>query len=127
VFGELDPSSPLAAEEVLGPTTAIYDVPDLESALALANRTPYGLSMAIFSQDIGTALSAAETFETGVAWINAGTVGAEVGLPFGGTKATGIGTTEWGQGALDTFSRWKTTYINYGSRLSMVWEDTRIR
>jgi acyl-CoA reductase-like NAD-dependent aldehyde dehydrogenase len=127
VFGELDPSSPLAAEEVLGPTTSIYEVPDLETALALANRTPYGLSMAIFSQDIGTALAAAETFETGVAWVNAGTVGAEVGLPFGGTKATGIGTTEWGQGALDTFSRWKTTYVNYGSRLSMVFEDTRIR
>jgi hypothetical protein len=40
---------------------------------------------------------------------------------------TRIGTTEWGQGAVDTFTRWKTTYINYGSSLRMVFEDTRLR
>jgi aldehyde dehydrogenase (NAD+) len=83
--------------------------------------------MSIFTQDIETALATVDRLESGVTWINAGTVGAEVGLPFGGTKDTSIGTTEWGQGAMDTFSRWKTTYINYGSKLRMVFEDTRLR
>lgn len=127
VLGGLDPASPLAAEEVLGPITCIYRISDLEEGIRIANGTPYGLSMAIFSRDISTALAAADRFESGVAWINAGTVGAEVGLPFGGTKNTGIGTTEWGQGAIDIFSRWRTTYVNYGAELRMVFEDTRLR
>jgi alpha-ketoglutaric semialdehyde dehydrogenase len=126
VLTGLDPATPFAAEEVLGPITSIYRVADLEEGVRIANGTPYGLSMAIFSRNISTALATADRFESGVAWINAGTVGAEVGLPFGGAKDTGVGTTEWGQGAIDTFSRWKTTYLNYGSEFRMVFEDTRL-
>ncbi len=127
VIEGVDPYSELALEEVLGPVTMLFRVDDLNEAVNIANATPYGLSMSIFTSSIETGLSTAEQFETGVAWINAGTVGAEVGLPFGGAKATGMGTTEWGQGAVDTFTRWKTTYINYGSSLRMVFEDTRLR
>jgi alpha-ketoglutaric semialdehyde dehydrogenase len=127
VIADVDPYSEPAMHEVLGPVTMFFTVSDLDEAVTIANATPYGLSMSIFTSEIETGLAVAERFETGVAWINAGTVGAEVGLPFGGAKATGIGTTEWGQGAVDTFTRWKTTYINYGSSLRMVWEDTRLR
>lgn len=127
VIQDVDPYDGLAMEEVLGPVTMLFRVDDLDEAVAVSNATPYGLSMSIFTESVETGLSVAERFESGVAWINAGTVGAEVGLPFGGAKATGIGTTEWGQGAVDTFTRWKTTYINYGSSLRMVWEDTRLQ
>lgn len=84
-------------------------------------------SEAIFSKDIDVGMSVAEHLDCGVAWINAGTVGAEVGLQFGGAKDTGIGTSEWGQGALDTFSRWKTTYINYSGEHRYVFEDTQYK
>lgn len=127
VLAGIDPHADVVREEVLGPVTMLFRVPDLDTAIAYANDTPYGLSMSVFSQDIETALSTVDRLESGVTWVNAGTVGAEVGLPFGGVKDTSIGTTEWGQGAVDTFSRWKTTYINYGGRLRMVFEDTRLR
>jgi acyl-CoA reductase-like NAD-dependent aldehyde dehydrogenase len=127
VLTDVDPDADVVREEVLGPVTMLFRVPDLDTAVSYANGTPYGLSMSVFTRDIETALTTVDRLESGVTWINAGTVGAEVGLPFGGTKDTSIGTTEWGQGALDTFSRWKTTYINYGSRLRMVFEDTRLR
>jgi aldehyde dehydrogenase (NAD+) len=127
VLTDVDPSAEVIGHEVLGPVTMLFRVPDLETAIAYANSTRFGLSMSIFTQDIETALATVDRLESGVTWINAGTVGAEVGLPFGGTKDTSIGTTEWGQGAMDTFSRWKTTYINYGSKLRMVFEDTRLR
>jgi len=126
VLTGVDPSAPVVGQEVLGPVTMLFRVPDLETAISYANATRYGLSMSVFTQDIDTALATVDRMESGVTWINAGTVGAEVGLPFGGTKETSIGTTEWGQGAVDTFSRWKTTYINYGSKFRMVFEDTRL-
>jgi aldehyde dehydrogenase (NAD+) len=126
VLTDVEPSAPVVDQEVLGPVTMLFRVPDLETAINYANATRYGLSMSVFTQDIETALATVDRMESGVTWINAGTVGAEVGLPFGGTKETSIGTTEWGQGAVDTFSRWKTTYINYGSKLRMVFEDTRL-
>jgi len=126
VLTGVDPSAPVVGQEVLGPVTMLFRVPDLETAISYANATRYGLSMSVFTQDIDTALATVDRMESGVTWINAGTVGAEVGLPFGGTKETSIGTTEWGQGAVDTFSRWKTTYISYGSKFRMVFEDTRL-
>ena len=126
VMTGVNPYSEIAMEEVLGPATMLFQVRDLDEAAAIANATPYGLSMSIFTSNMEIGLSMIERFDSGVTWINAGTVGAEVGLPFGGSKSSGIGTTEWGQGAIDTFSRWKTTYINYSGTLRMVFEDTRL-
>jgi acyl-CoA reductase-like NAD-dependent aldehyde dehydrogenase len=125
VIEGVDPTSEPAREETLGPVTLLFRVKDLDEAVELANSTPYGLSMAVFTKDIDVGMSVVQGFDCGVAWINAGTCGAEVGLQFGGAKDTGIGTSEWGQAALDTFSRWKTTYINYSGEHRFVFEDTR--
>ncbi len=125
VISDVMPSSDPAQEETFGPVTMLFRVKTVKEAVDLANSTRYGLSMAIFTTNIDVAMSTVDQLECGVAWINAGTAGAEVGLQFGGTKDTGIGRTEWGQGALDTFSRWKTTYINYSGQYRMVFEDTR--
>ena len=120
------PNSEPAREETMAPVALLFRVGDLDQAVALANSTNYGLSMAVFSRNIDVAMSIANSFESGVAWINAGTCGAEVGLQFGGVKDTGMGTSEWGPAALDTFSQWKTTYINYSGQHRFVFEDTKL-
>lgn len=61
---------------------------------------------------------------TGIVYVNAGTIGSEVHLPFGGTRGTGNGAREAGQPALDTFSEWKTVYVDYSGRLQRAQIDT---
>ena len=58
-----------------------------------------------------------EDITTGIIYINAGTIGAEVHLPFGGTRGTGNGHREAGQAALDVYTEWKTVYVDYSGRL----------
>ena len=60
---------------------------------------------------------AIEGITTGVVYVNAGTIGAEVHLPFGGTRGTGNGHREAGQAALDTYTEWKTVYVDYSGKL----------
>ena len=55
--------------------------------------------------------------QTGITYINAGTTGAEVHLPFGGVKETGNGHREAGQAALDVFTEWKSIYVDYSGKL----------
>jgi alpha-ketoglutaric semialdehyde dehydrogenase len=61
---------------------------------------------------------------TGITYINAGTTGAEVHLPFGGTKATGNGHREAGQAALDFYTEWKAIYVDYSGKLQRAQIDT---
>ena len=61
---------------------------------------------------------------TGIVYINAGTIGSEVHLPFGGIRGTGNGHREAGQAALDTFSEWKSIYVDYSGRLQRAQIDT---
>ena len=55
---------------------------------------------------------------TGIVYVNAPTIGAEIHLPFGGTKRTGNGHREAGTAALDFYSEWKTLYIDYSDPLA---------
>ena len=61
---------------------------------------------------------------TGIFYVNAPTIGAEVHLPFGGTKATGNGHREAGTAALDVFSEWKSIYVDFSGRLQRAQIDT---
>jgi aldehyde dehydrogenase (NAD+) len=61
---------------------------------------------------------------TGIVYVNAPTIGAEVHLPFGGTKETGNGHRESGLAALDQFSEWKSVYVDYSDRLQRAQIDT---
>ncbi len=61
--------------------------------------------------------NAGPNLQTGITYINAGTTGAEVHLPFGGTKNTGNGHREAGVAALEVFSEWKSIYIDFSGRL----------
>ena len=117
VFAEVDPQMRIAQEEIIGATTALIRVRDFDEAIRVANGIRYGLSSSIFTQDVNRAFRAMRDLQAGITYVNAGTTGAEVHLPFGGTKDTGNGHREAGQAALDVFTEWKSIYVDYSGRL----------
>jgi aldehyde dehydrogenase (NAD+) len=117
VFADVRPEMRVAQEEIFGPVTDVIACSDLEQAVNINNGVPYGLSSAIYTTDLSKAFKAMERITSGIVYINAGTIGAEVHLPFGGTRGTGNGHREAGQAALDSYSEWKTVYIDYSGRL----------
>jgi aldehyde dehydrogenase (NAD+) len=117
VFAEVEAGMRIAQEEIFGPTTALIPVDSFEEAVRAANSVKYGLSSSIFTRDVNKAFTAMRDLQTGITYINAGTTGAEVHLPFGGMKQTGNGHREAGQAALDVFTEWKSVYVDYSGRL----------
>jgi alpha-ketoglutaric semialdehyde dehydrogenase len=117
IFGDVAPDMRIAQEEIFGPTTALIPVQGFDEAIRVANDVKYGLSSSIFTRDVNRAFRAMRDLQTGITYINAGTTGAEVHLPFGGTKDTGNGHREAGQAALDVFTEWKSLYVDYSGKL----------
>jgi alpha-ketoglutaric semialdehyde dehydrogenase len=124
IFGDVDPQMRVAQEEIFGPTTALIRVRDVDEAIRVSNGIKYGLSSSIFTRDVNKAFRAMRDLEAGITYINAGTIGAEVHLPFGGTKDTGNGHREAGQAALDVFTEWKSIYVDYSGKLQKAQIDT---
>ena len=117
VFTDAKPGMRIAQEEIFGPVTALIRVETLDEAIEVNNGVPYGLSTSIYTRDVNRAFKAIEGITTGLVYVNAGTIGAEIHLPFGGTRGTGNGHREAGTAALDTFTEWKTVYIDYSGKL----------
>jgi aldehyde dehydrogenase (NAD+) len=117
VFADVDPKMRIAQEEIFGPVVGILPCENLEHAIQIANDAQYGLSSSLYTRDVNQAFSAIRDLDAGITYINAPTIGAEVHLPFGGTKATGNGHREGGIGAIEFFSEWKAVYIDYSDRL----------
>ena len=107
----------IAQEEIFGPTLSLIRFRDEADAIRISNGIRYGLSSSIFTRDVNRAFRAMRDLEAGITYINAGTIGAEVHLPFGGTKETGNGHREAGQAALDVFTEWKSVYVDYSGTL----------
>jgi aldehyde dehydrogenase (NAD+) len=107
----------IAQEEIFGPVTAVIPTSSLEQAVEIANNVRYGLSAAIYTRDVNRAFHAMNEMYTGIFYINSSTIGAEVHLPFGGTKATGNGHREAGTQVLDIFTEWKSVYVDYSGKL----------
>jgi aldehyde dehydrogenase (NAD+) len=111
---------PVVQRETFAPILYVLSYRELEEAIALHNAVPQGLSSAIFSAD----LSETEKFlsvigsDCGMANVNLGTSGAEIGGAFGGEKETG-GGRESGSDAWKTYMRRQTVTINYGSELPL--------
>jgi aldehyde dehydrogenase (NAD+) len=124
VFGRVEAGMRIAQEEIFGPTTALIPVADLDEAIRASNGVEYGLSSSIYTRDVNKAFRAMRDLNTGITYINAGTIGAEVHLPFGGTKHTGNGHREAGQAALDVFTEWKSIYVDYSGKLQRAQIDT---
>jgi alpha-ketoglutaric semialdehyde dehydrogenase len=117
VFADVDPGMRIAQEEIFGPTTALIRASDVDEAIRIANGIEFGLSSSIFTRDVNKAFRAMRDLNAGITYINAGTIGAEVHLPFGGTKQTGNGHREAGQAALDFYTEWKAIYVDYSGKL----------
>lgn len=117
VFGDVKPGMRIAQEEIFGPVTALIKVKDFEEMIEVANGTEYGLSLSMYTQDVNRAFKAMEELESGIVYINAPTIGAEIQLPFGGIKQTGNGHREAGTTAVDQFTEWKAIYVDYSGRL----------
>jgi aldehyde dehydrogenase (NAD+) len=117
VFTNVKPSMRIAQEEIFGPVTCVIPFSTLDEAIEIANGVPYGLSSAIYTQDVNQAFYAMQELYTGICYVNSATIGAEVHLPFGGTKGTGNGHREAGTQVLDIFSEWKSLYIDYSGKL----------
>jgi aldehyde dehydrogenase (NAD+) len=124
VFGDCSPKMRIAQEEIFGPVVAVIPVEGFEEALEVANDVKYGLSASLYSSDVNKAFRAMRDLHTGIVYVNAPTIGAEIHLPFGGTKQTGNGHREAGTAALDFYSEWKTLYLDYSNRLQRAQMDS---
>jgi len=115
----------VAQEEIFGPVVSLIEVESFEEAIAVINDSRYGLSSAVYTQNVNRAFQAMRDIEAGITYINGPTIGAEVHLPFGGVKATGNGHREAGNAALDIFSDWKTVYVDFSGHLQRAQIDNR--
>ncbi len=118
IFTEVTPGMRIAREEVFGPFISIIPVDSYEQAVQVANSTEYGLSTSIFTEDVRIAFRAIRDIESGLVYINAGTTGSEIHLPFGGMKSSGNGHRELGPVAVEEFSETKSIYVVYPPRKS---------
>ena len=125
IFADVSPSMRIAQEEIFGPVVSVIPCRSFDEAVAIGNGVQYGLSASIYTQDINRAFAAMRDMYTGIFYINAPTIGAEVHLPFGGTKATGNGHREAGTAALDVFSEWKSVYVDFSGRLQRAQIDAQ--
>ncbi len=125
LFDGVNPGSTLEAEEIFGPVLSIVEVESLEEAVEVNNRSQYGLSTSIFTQDVNRAFTAMRDIATGLVYINHGTTGAEIQFPFGGVRGTGNGHREAGQAALEVFTEWKSIYVDYSGKLQRAQIDNR--
>ncbi|MCO5222310.1 MAG: aldehyde dehydrogenase family protein [Thermomicrobiales bacterium] len=125
IFDNVGRSMRIANEEIFGPVTSIVPVDSLDEAIDVANSVAYGLSASIFTQDINNAYRAMQDIFTGILYVNAGTTGAEIHLPFGGTKATGNGHREAGTATLDFYTEWQSIYVDFSGRLQRAQIDNQ--
>jgi acyl-CoA reductase-like NAD-dependent aldehyde dehydrogenase len=124
VFADVTQSMRIWREEIFGPILSVGQFSTLDQAIDMANDTAYGLSASIYTRDINKAYKAMRDVNTGIFYINAPTIGAEIHLPFGGTKETGNGHREAATAALDVFSEWKSVYVDYSGTVQRAQIDS---
>ena len=116
----IDAEAPIVAQETFAPILYVSTYEDFDHAVELHNDVPQGLSSAVFTQDLREAerfLSATGS-DCGIANVNIGTSGAEIGGAFGGEKETG-GGRESGSDAWKNYMRRSTQTVNYGTELPL--------
>ena len=109
IVADVTPEMEIYSAESFGPVVTVIRARDEDHAVELANDTEYGLSSAVFTQNIQRGLEVAKRLQTGIAHVNGPTVGDEAQMPFGGTKSSGYGRFG-GTAAIDEFTelRWIT-------------------
>ena len=126
IFAQVKTRMRIAQEEIFGPVVAVMRCANFEEGVKIVNDTRYGLSSAIFTRDVNLCARAERELDTGLVYINASTIGAEIQLPFGGYKHSGSGHPEVGgrMGAIDFFTRIKTVYRDFSGRLQKAQIET---
>jgi aldehyde dehydrogenase (NAD+) len=111
---ELTAPADIWSEELFGPVVAARRATDADEAFALANDSEFGLSAAVFTEDLTRALAAVEQVDVGVLHINSESAGADPHVPFGGAKRSGLGPKEQGTAAREFFTHTTTVYLRGG-------------
>lgn len=117
LFTDATANMRIAKEEIFGPVVSLIPVKSFSEAIEVNNSVKYGLSSSIFTNDVNRVFKAQRDLDTGIVYVNAGTTGAEIHLPFGGTKGTGNGHRDSGVAALDVFTEWKAVYVDFSGKL----------
>jgi aldehyde dehydrogenase (NAD+) len=112
VLADLPAASRVLREEIFGPVAALLPARSYDEAVALANDTPFGLTAAMFTRDLGKALRFARDVRAGVVKVNQESAGLEFQAPFGGMGESSSGSREQGKVARDFFTQWKTVYLD---------------
>lgn len=110
VIDGLNADFDLFTQEVFGPIAPIYKVSSFDEAIALANRSPFGLGSTLYSTDIVEIDRAQREIVAGMVWVNAPLLDNDAG-PFGGRKLSGIGR-QLGAEGLDTFRHAKLVMVD---------------
>lgn len=108
LLDNVDPDSRIAQEEVFGPVISVITYEDEEDAIAIANNSMYGLSGAVYTEDIDHGFEVARRIRTGTISVNTATM--DFTLPFGGYKQSGVGR-EGGLEGLEEFFEIKTVHM----------------
>ena len=98
-------------DELFGPVLAVLPADSVDEAYDRANDGEYGLSAAVFTNDLRKVTAAQESLEVGILHVNSETAGADPHVPFGGTKGSGYGPKEQGLAAREFYTRHRTTYL----------------
>lgn len=113
VFDGVRPKSRLWQEEVFGPVLAVARAKTFDEAIELANDCPFGLTSAVYTQDLTLAMSFVDRIEAGMVHVNSPTIGGEAQVPFGGVKGSGVGDREMSKEGLHFFTEQKTVFLDY--------------
>lgn len=110
---ELDEDAPgeLWTDELFGPVVGVRRVSSAADGIALVNDSEYGLSTAVFTTDLSAALAAIDDIRVGVVHINSASAGADLHVPFGGSRASALGPKEQGAVAREFFTETATVYL----------------
>jgi aldehyde dehydrogenase (NAD+) len=112
LLDRVSPDMRVAQEEIFGPVLAIITFDEIEEAIAIANRSQYGLVAGVWTRDINTAMTVASRLKTGQVYVNTYGAGGGVELPFGGYKKSGYGR-EKGLESLASYTQIKNVCVKF--------------